>query len=454
MTNTETLNEMFAKARTAQEEFAEYDQVQVDAVVKAIARAVFDNAERLARMAVDETGMGVYEDKVRKNIGKSRVIWNDCKGGKSVGVVERIPEEGIVAVAKPMGVIGCITPAVEPVVTPMCNAMFAAKGGNAVIICPHPLSVKCSAETVRMINAELARLGAPENLIQCIADPAKEISKLVMEKCDVCICTGESDMVKAAYSSGKPAFGASPGNVQAIIDTDVKFGRAIPMIIEGRCFDNGIICSSEQTAVIPSGKIEEAIKIFEEHGTYYASRTDEVQAIRRALFHNGELNKALIGKSAAEVAAAAGIQIPEGTRMILVKADFAGDNDDLAKRKMAPVQALYTYDSWDEAISIARANLKAAGAGHSVVIHSCNQEHIENAALKLPASRFLINQICSADNGGSFFNGLHASTTLGCGSLGNNSRSENLSWEYMFNKSRIAYIKPDSSMPSDREIWS
>ena len=166
-----------------------------------------------------------------------------------------------------------------------------------------------------------------------------------MEKCDVCICTGESDMVKAAYSSGKPAFGASPGNVQAIIDTDVKFGRAIPMIIEGRCFDNGIICSSEQTAVIPSGKIEEAIKIFEEHGTYYASRTDEVQAIRRALFHNGELNKALIGKSAAEVAAAAGIQIPEGTRMILVKADFAGDNDDLAKRKMAPVQALYTYDS-------------------------------------------------------------------------------------------------------------
>jgi len=404
-------------------------------------------------MAVDETGMGVYEDKVKKNMGKARVIWEDCKGGKSVGIIERIPEEGLVVVAKPMGVIGCITPTTNPIVTPMCNAMFAAKGRNAVIICPHPRSKKCSTETVVLINEALAKIGAPENLIQCIAEPTMELSGLVMKECDVCISTGGAGMVKAAYASGKPAFGVGPGNVQTIIDDDVDLEKVIPMIIEGRCFDNGIICSGEQTAIMPEGKLDEAAAIYEKNDTYFVKDAAEVKAVRDALFPGGVMNKDLVGRSAIEVANAAGIKVKETTKMLLVKADTYGADDYLSKEKMAPVQTLYLYDTWQKAIDIAEANLDVMGEGHSVSIHSNNEEHIEAAAMQLHASRFLINQVCSTNNGGSFFNGLRGTTTLGCGSWGNNSISENLNWNYLFNKSRIAYVKPNSSMPSDKEIW-
>ncbi|MCI2061791.1 MAG: aldehyde dehydrogenase family protein [Eubacteriaceae bacterium] len=453
MTDQEIMDSMMQKAKKAQKEFEKYNQEQVDEVVRTIAKTVFDNAEKLARMAVDETGMGVYEDKVKKNMGKARVIWEDCKGGKSVGIIERIPEEGLVVVAKPMGVIGCITPTTNPIVTPMCNAMFAAKGRNAVIICPHPRSKKCSTETVVLINEALAKIGAPENLIQCIAEPTMELSGLVMKECDVCISTGGAGMVKAAYASGKPAFGVGPGNVQTIIDDDVDLEKVIPMIIEGRCFDNGIICSGEQTAIMPEGKLDEAAAIYEKNDTYFVRDAAEVKAVRDALFPGGVMNKDLVGRSAIEVANAAGIKVKETTKMLLVKADTYGADDYLSKEKMAPVQTLYLYDTWQKAIDIAEANLDVMGEGHSVSIHSNNEEHIEAAAMQLHASRFLINQVCSTNNGGSFFNGLRGTTTLGCGSWGNNSISENLNWNYLFNKSRIAYVKPNSSMPSDKEIW-
>lgn len=453
MTDQEVMDSMLEKARKAQKEFEKYDQKQVDEVVKTMAKAVFDNAEMLAKMAVEETGMGVYEDKVKKNMGKARVIWNDCKGGKSVGIIRRIPEQGLVEVAKPMGVVGCVTPCTNPIVTPICNAMFAAKGRNAVIIGPHPRAKKCSYETVRLMNEQLAKIGAPEGLIQCVKEPTMGISGLIMGSCDVCISTGGGGMVKAAYSSGKPAFGVGPGNVQTLIDGDADLEKVIPMIIEGRCFDNGIICSAEQTAIMPKGKIDEALKIYAENDVRYVDEAGEVKALRDALFPGGVMNKDLVGQSAVKVAKAAGIDCSETTKMILVKADDCGEADYFSKEKMAPVQALYGYDTWEEAIDIADANLHVTGAGHSVCLHSHNDAHIEAAALRLPASRFLVNQVCATNNGGSFFNGLHATTTLGCGSWGGNSISENLNWTYLFNVSRIAYIKPNSSMPSDSEIW-
>ncbi|MGI6203764.1 MAG: aldehyde dehydrogenase family protein [Anaerovoracaceae bacterium] len=453
MTDKAIMDEMLEKARKAQKEFEKYNQEQVDEVVKTIAKTVFDNAEPLARMAVDETGMGLYEDKVKKNQGKSRLIWNDCKGGKSVGIIKRIPEEGLVLVAKPMGVVGCVTPCTNPIVTPMCNAMFAAKGRNAVIISPHPRSKKCSFETVRLINERLAEIGAPEGLIQCIEEPTMELSGLVMSECDVCISTGGAGMVKAAYSSGKPAFGVGPGNVQTIIDDDADLAKAIPMIVEGRCFDNGIICSGEQSVIMPEGKVEEALKIYGENDVFYVSQHEDVAALRKALFPDGVMNRDLVGQSAVRVAEAAGLDVPENMRMLLVKAEGCGAVDYLAKEKMAPVQALYTYKTFDEAIEIAEANLEVMGEGHSVSLHSNNDEHIEAAALRLHASRFVVNQVCSTNAGGSFFNGLRGTTTLGCGSWGNNSISENLNWNHLFNVSRIAYVKKDAVMPPDDEIF-
>lgn len=447
------MNELLQRARKAQKVVEGYSQRQVDMLVKAIAKTVFENAEMLARMAVDETCMGVYEHKVKKNIGKARVIWNELRGKKSVGVLRVIEEEGITEIARPMGVIGAITPTTNPIVTPMCNAMFAVKGRNAVIICPHPRSKNCSGKTVELINQQLAKLGAPENLIQIISEPSVELSGLVMESCDVCISTGGAGMVKAAYSSGKPAFGVGVGNVQCIIDRDVDFAEAVPKIIEGRAFDNGIICSGEQTAIIPREHYKEIVKLFEDGGAFYTEDPQMVQRLRDVLFVDGVMNKNIVGRSALEVAKLAGIDVPTGTQVLLVKADGSGTADSLAKEKMCPVIAAYKYDGFEEAVRIACDNLAVEGAGHSVSVHSSNRDHIEYVGNTAPVSRILVNQICATMNGGSFFNGLSATTTLGCGSWGNNSISENLSYRHLFNISRIAMPKPGAVAAQDDELW-
>ena len=445
---------MISAAKEAQKVIGKYSQEQIDRLCMIIGKTVYDNAEALARLAVDETGMGVYEDKVKKNMGKSRIIWNSMKGQKSVGILREIPEEGIVEVAKPMGVIGCVTPVTNPIVTPMCNAMFAVKGGNAVIICPHPKAKKSSFETVRMINEELAKAGAPEDLVQCVEEPTLEITEQVMRICDVCISTGGAAMVKAAYSSGKPAFGVGPGNVQCLIGEDADFEEAIPMMIEGRVFDNGIICTGEQAAIVPNERLEEAIAVYEKNKAAYISEPAEVAKVRKTMFPDGKMDASLAGKSAAEVARAAGIDVPEDPVMLLVRPEKYGADDDLSKEKMAPVQTIYGYDTWEEAIEIAAANLGVHGAGHTVAIHTHDKAKIEQAALALPASRFTIDQVSSTNSGGSFFNGLAPTTTLGCGSWGGNSISENLSWKHMFNVSRIDYKKEGAVQPPDDEIWS
>ncbi|MBQ3924915.1 MAG: aldehyde dehydrogenase family protein [Firmicutes bacterium] len=459
MDNRVIIAEMLERALSAQKVIETYDQERIDELCMIIGKTVYDNAEVLARMAIDETGMGVYEDKVKKNMGKSRIIWNDIKGGKSRGIIGKDEEEGLVFVAKPIGVIGCITPVTNPIVTPMCNAMFAVKGANSVIICPHPKAKKCSFETVKMIRENLAAAGAPVDLVQCIEEPTIELSNLTMQMCDECICTGGAGMVKAAYSSGRPALGVGPGNVQCLIDEDVDLEEVIPMLMEGRCFDNGIICTGEQAAIFPASKLEEAVKVYEANGAYYIDETDaegadEAAAIRNVMFPGGVMDASLAGKSAAYVAGKAGIELPEGIRMILIRPKNYGPADDLSKEKMAPVQTLYTYDTWDEAISIADANFSTGGAGHTVAVHSNTTENIEAAALALPASRFTINQVSSTNSGGSFFNGLAPTTTLACGSWGCNSLSENVSWRHLFNVSRIAYKKTAAVQPSDDDNWS
>lgn len=449
----EYVESLVEKARVAQKQIENYTQEQVDALCREIAKTVYDNAEMLAKMAVEETRMGVYENKVAKNKGKARVIWNDLKGKKSVGIINRYPDQGIIEVAKPMGVVAAITPTTNPIVTPMCNAMFAVKGRNAIIVGPHPRSKVCSTKTVELINERLAKLGAPENLIQCVPEPTMEISGLLMKTCDVVLATGGPGVVKAAYSSGKPSYGVGAGNVQCILDEDVDYAKAVPMIIEGRIFDNGIICSGEQNAITPASKVDELIAEYKKNGGVIVEEPAQVDALRNAMFPGGVMNKDLVGQSALKVAEAAGIDVPADTRVLLVKAPAYGKEDYFSKEKMCPVMALYTYNTWEEAIAIADANLAVEGRGHSVAIHSNNQEHIEAAAQVLPVSRFLINQVCATNNGGSLFNSLSATTTLGCGSWGGNTISENLSWKHLFNVSRIATVRPGAVAPTDEEIW-
>lgn len=447
------IEKMVVRARKAQEVLAGFSQEQIDAIVRAIAKYTYDHADPLAKMAAEETQMGVYEHKIQKNKGKARILWHALKGKKSVGTLRVLPEEGITEVAKPMGVIAAVTPCTNPIVTPMCNAMFAIKGANAVIISPHPRAKKCAAYLNDAYRAILKEHGAPEDVYQTILEPSIPLTNELMAACDVVIATGGMGMVKSAYSSGKPSFGVGVGNIQCIFDRDIDIPAAAKKAFEGRVFDNGIICSGEQTIIAPRETFDEIISAFKFLGAYYIDDPKTVQSMGEKLFPEGTILRHAVGQPVAKLAALAGIDVPEDTKLIIVKPDHPGKGSVWSKEKMFPVMSAYPYDTWEEAIEIAIKNLSVEGMGHSVSIHSNNAEHLDDAGKALPVSRVLVNQICATQNGGSFTNGLNPTTTLGCGSWGNNSISENLFFTHLFNVTRVATVKPDWRQPSDEEIW-
>ena len=445
--------EYIQRAKKAQIEFEKMNQQQVDNAVKTLAKVIVDNAEMLAEMAVEETGMGNYPDKVAKNKNKARIIWNSLRGKKSRGIIERDDTTGITKVAKPVGVVAAITPCTNPIVTPMSNAMFALKCGNAIIITPHHKAINCSTKTVELINAELKKQGYPENLIQILDQQSRENTRNLISMADVVVATGGEGMVNAAYSSGRPALGVGAGNVQCIIDEGYDYKAAVPKIIAGRTFDYGIICSGEQSVIAPEAIYEDVLKEFELNGGYIVRDKKEIQAVRDALFQDGAPNRHSVGQSPEVIAKLAGIEIPKGTKIIVVEAEGTGDLDLLGKEKMAPVISAYKYGKFEEGIEMARRNLEAQGKGHSVAIHSDNKEHIEKVGEELCVSRFVVNQICASSAGGSFFNGLAPTNTLGCGTWGHNSISENLDFKHLMNVSRIAYNMPENPVPTDEELW-
>lgn len=448
------INEMMLKARAAQKAFEKFNQEQVDRVVREIGKVVYDHAELLARMAVDETGMGVYEHKVAKNKGKAKVIWNDLKGKKSVGEISYNKETNIVEIAKPIGVVGAVSPTTNPIVTPMCNAMFALKGRNAIIIAPHPRAKKCSSYTVELINERLAKLGAPANLIQIISEPSVDLTNELMQAVDVVVATGGMGMVKAAYSSGKPAFGVGAGNVQVIIDRDVDFMKTAAKMIEGRTFDNGIICSGEQTIIAHEDDYDTVIAAFEANGAFFVRDAKMHDKLKATIFEGDHLNKDVVGQSVQKIAALAGVTVPEGTKVILLEASGIGTADILCKEKMCPVMSTFKYKTFEEAIKIAKTNLELEGNGHSAAIHSNNLEHIKTAGTALSVSRLVVNAPSATTAGGSFFNGFAPTTTLGCGSWGNNSISENFTYKHLINISRIGMVREDVEVQADESIWA
>lgn len=441
------------RARKAQAEFEKMSQEQVDKAVQTIGRVVYENARYLAEIAVEETGMGNVEDKYAKNRQKAGIVWNNLRGKKSRGLLETDSTTGITTVAKPMGVVAAITPCTNPIVTPMSNAMFALKCGNAIIITPHHRSVKCSTKTVEMINAELAKLGMPENLIQILGEHSRENTRNLISTADVVVATGGPGMVNAAYSSGRPALGVGAGNVQCIIDEGYDYKEAVPKIIKGRAYDYGIICSAEQSVICPEKYFDNVMAEFEANGAYVVRDADELEKVRGALFEDGKANRHSVGQSCQKVAELAGIDIPDDTKVIVAVADGTGKTDVLGGEKMAPVISAYPYKNLDDAIRIAAENLEKDGKGHSVSFHSDSEEHIAKIGESLCVSRFVINQ-CSANSaGGSYFNGLNPTNTLGCGSWGHNSISENLNYHHLMNVSRIARYMPNNHVPSDEELW-
>ncbi len=449
-----SIEEMIGLAQAAQREWEKADQARVDCVVRAMARAVFDNAEELARIAVDETRMGVYEDKVKKNRNKARILWSSLKNKKTVGIIERDTESGIVKIAKPMGVVGSVTPCTNPIVTPMCNGMFAIKGRNAVIFAPHPRAVKSMAAFVAAVRTSWKNLNLPENLIQFISDPSVEATVSLMKQVNIVVATGGMGMVKSAYSSGKPAYGVGAGNVQCILDRDINIDEAVEKIIEGRRFDNGIICSGEQAVIVPSDQAEAVTRSFTRQGGFYITDAPTRQRLLDTIFVDGVMNRDCVGISAADIARKAGFAVSAETKVLVIHADGAEEKSLIRKEKMCPVMALFTYETFTEAVDIARTNLEMEGKGHSVSIHSSNLQHIEELGLALPISRVVVNQICSTSSGGSFYNGFAPTTTLGCGTWGNNIISENLDYKHLINITRIGLPPRKVHVPTDEELWS
>ena len=453
--NDSSIQELVAKARVAQSSYESFKQDQVDAIVRDIGKYVYDNAEMLARMAVDETEMGSYEDKVLKNKGKARVIWNNLKDKKSRGVIGEDSDANLVMVAKPMGVVAAVTPVTNPIVTPMCNGMFALKTGNAVVFAPHPKAQKCTEHLTSEFMKIVKSHGGPENLIQVVTKGSVEKTQELMQSADVVVATGGGAMVKSAYSSGKPSFGVGAGNVPVIIDRDIDLQEAVEKIVDGASFDHGIICSHEQFVIAPEEDYDQTVETFTNTGkVWFTDDKAQIQTLREVVFPDGHLNKDVVGRSASEVGKMAGIEVPESARLILLPADGSGTEDILAKEKLCPVIAIVPYSNFDDAVGMAKANLLVEGAGHSAALHSNNDDHIEQAGLELPISRLVVNQPSSTTAGGSLTNGFAPTTTLGCGSWGGNSISENLDYKHLMNVSRIGKVIADKKVPTDEEIWA
>ena len=449
------IKELVLKAKKAQSVYELFSQEQVDAIVRDIGKYVFDNAEPLAKMAVDETDMGSYEDKILKNKGKARVIWNNLKDKKSRGVIGEDVEDNLVFVAKPMGVVAAVTPVTNPIVTPMCNGMFALKTGNAVIFAAHPKAQKCTEHLALEFMKIIKKHKGPDNLVQVVVNGSVEKTQELMQSADVVVATGGAAMVKSAYSSGKPSYGVGAGNVPVIIDRNIDLKDAVQKIVDGASFDHGIICSHEQFVIAPEEDYEETVKTFTDTGkVWFTDDKEQIQILREVVFQNGQLNKDVVGRSATEVGRMAGISVPESARLILLPAEGTGSEDILAKEKLCPVIAIVPYSTFDDAVIKAKENLLVEGAGHSAALHSNSDDHIKQAGLELPISRLVINQPSSTTAGGSLTNGFAPTTTLGCGSWGGNSISENLDYKHLMNVSRIGKIIHDKKVPTDEEIWA
>lgn len=448
------VEELIARSKAAQKQFEFATQEQADAASRMIFRVVYENAEMLGPLAAEETRMGSAQDKIAKCRNKSSLIWNNIKDKKTVGVIRRLEETRMLEIAKPMGVVASVVPSTNPVVTPMSNAGFALKTRNSIIFAPHPRAVKCTRLLVDMFREGLAKLGFPEDLVLMVDEISVTESSKLMSMADVVVATGGMGMVKSAYSSGKPALGVGQGNVQCIVDRDADLDDAAAKIIIGRAFDNGLICLGEQTVFVPEEKFDAFIEAFNKAGGYYISDPEETNKIREGLFpEGGDISRFVVGMYAPQVAEICGVKVPENTRVVGVTASAIGHGDTLCREKLCPVLNIMKYDTFENGVAMMVENLECEGKGHSIAVHSNTPEHVEYAAIQCSVSRCVVNQPCGTTGGGSPTNGFGATTTLGCGSWGNNSFSGNFNYDQLMNITRVGYPLDEPYMASPEAAW-
>ena len=439
--SVEALEAELAKVRSAQAEFALFTQEQVDGIFLAAASAANKSRIPLAKMAVEETGMGVAEDKVIKNHYAAEYIYNKYKDVKTCGVIEEDEAFGVKKIAEPIGVIGAVIPTTNPTSTAIFKTLISLKTRNGIIISPHPRAKKSTIEAARIVCEAAVAAGAPEGIIGWIDVPSLELTNLLMKESDTILATGGPGMVKAAYSSGKPALGVGAGNTPAIIDDSADVVLAVNSIIHSKTFDNGMICASEQSVIVLDKAYDEAKREFAARGCYFLN-PEETEKVRKTIIINGALNAKIVGQKAHTIAALAGVAVPEETKILIGEVTSVELSEEFAHEKLSPVLAMYRARDFEDALSKAEKLIADGGFGHtsSVYLDTVRgQEKLAEFAARMKTCRILVNTPSSQGGIGDLYNfKLAPSLTLGCGSWGGNSVSENVGVKHLLNIKTVA----------------
>ena len=439
-TAVQAIDQMAAKALTALEEFKGFTQKQVDSISAAMTAAGVANERYLAEFAVEETGIGNVEDKVIKNHFGTQVVYDYMKDGKSVGVIDET--DGIISIAEPFGIVAAVTPTTNPTSTTMFKCLIALKGRNVIILAFHPRAQKCSAAAAQIMLDAAVAAGAPKNCIQWVTQPSIEATDALMKHPDVSIviATGGGAMVKAAYSSGHPALGVGPGGVPVFIEKTANLRMAVDDVIASKTFDNGTICSSDQSVIFDDRNIaEKALILFERSGAYLCSEAER-NKLESVMFdkERGVPDMAIVGKSPQVIAELAGFKIPADRKLLMVPLTTTGGEDWMSREKLSPVLGWFIVDSKEAAINAAAVQLEFGGAGHSAVVFTENEEIAHEFALKVHANRVVWNQPSVHGTIGALYNSLVPSLTLGCGAMGGNITTENVGYKNLLNIKRLA----------------
>ena len=439
--NVEKLEETIARVREAQRKFADYTQEQVDAIFFAAAMAANKQRIPLAKMAVEETGMGVVEDKVIKNHYASEYIYNAYRHTKTCGVIEEDKAFGIKKIAEPVGVIGAVIPTTNPTSTAIFKTLIALKTRNGIIISPHPRAKKSTIEAAKIVLEAAVKAGAPEGIIGWIDIPSLEMTNTLMKEADIILATGGPGMVKAAYSSGKPAVGVGAGNTPAIIDESADILLAVNSIIHSKTFDNGMICASEQSVIVLDKVYDKVKKEFKDRGCYFLD-PEETEKVRKTIIINGALNAKIVGQKAAKIAALAGVTVPEDTKIIIGEVTSVDISEEFAHEKLSPVLAMYRAKDFEDALDKAEHLIADGGYGHTSSLYidvMKGKDKIEEYTHRMKTCRVLLNSPSSQGGIGDIYNfKLTPSLTLGCGSWGGNSVSENVGVKHLINIKTVA----------------
>ncbi len=432
---------LIARARAAQQAIDGYDQARVDELVTAAGWAIVEPSRnrRLAERAVADTGLGNVDDKIAKNRRKTLGLLRDLRGIRSVGIIADDPARGLVEIARPVGVVAAITPSTNPGATPANNIINALKGRNAIVIAPSPKGASTLALLLEFVHAELERVGAPRDLVLTLPVPVtREHTHALMQQADWIVATGSRNNVRAAYESGTPALGVGVGNVAVIVDETADVAAAARKIAQSKIFDNATSCSSENSVIAVNAIEQRLLDALAREGGMRVSSRDKA-ALADAMFAKGKLRSEVVAQPATAIARRAGIEVPSTTRFLIVDEDGVGDAHPFSGEKLSPVLAFYRASDFDAAVQRADALLRYEGAGHSVGLHTRDGQRATRLGLSLPVCRVIVNQAHCFATGGSFDNALPFSLSMGCGSWGGNSFSENLNWRHFVNVTRVVH---------------